>query len=401
MKLYAEISKRDEESRMVWGYASTEATDSQGEVIKADAISAALADYMKFANIREMHQPSAVGVTKEAAMTEKGLFIGAHVVDDIAWNKVKAGVYKGFSIGGQALKRDDTNKNTITEIRLTEISLVDRPANPEALFELWKGDGMSNEMTKEQAVERLAEMLNKGEIDPVELVKSFEKKEEPKEEPKSEEEPKEEPKAEEKPKEEPKVDEEPKEEPKEELKEEPKEEPKSEEEPKEEPKAEEKPKEEPKVDEEPKEEPKEELKEEPKEEPKSEEEPKEEPKAEEKPKEEPKVEEDKKSKKSDSAEDLKKAEDFGDLLKAELAKADEKHAEEIAKFEKLAGDLSEKLEKMASRLKELEDIPAAAKGSLMSVSKASDVDSVAKEEEPADAMSAIKKIHQSGGIRFR
>jgi HK97 family phage prohead protease len=185
MKLYAEISKRDEEKRMVWGYASTEAVDSHGEIIKREAIDMALADYMKFANLREMHQASAVGVVKEATMMEKGLFIGAKIVDSSAWEKIKEGVYKGFSIGGQALKRDETNKTTITALRLTEISLVDRPANPEALFEIWKGEGI--EMTKEQAVEKLAEMLNKGDIDPVELVSILEKKAEPKEDKESEE----------------------------------------------------------------------------------------------------------------------------------------------------------------------------------------------------------------------
>ena len=62
MRLYAKITKIDQAEQMVFGYASTEALDSQGEIVKREALEAALPDYMRFANIREMHQPSAVGV---------------------------------------------------------------------------------------------------------------------------------------------------------------------------------------------------------------------------------------------------------------------------------------------------------------------------------------------------
>lgn len=137
MKLFAAIQKRDEEQRMVWGYASTEAIDSQGEVVKLDAIKGAWDDYMKHANIREMHQPSAVGKCKEYEFDDKGVMIGVKVVDDVAWKKVQEEVYTGFSIGGKALNKVD---GTITQLRLTEISLVDRPANPEALITVWKGE---------------------------------------------------------------------------------------------------------------------------------------------------------------------------------------------------------------------------------------------------------------------
>src|SRR5258708_31242259 len=138
MKLFAEITKIDRERRMVFGYASTEALDSQGEVVRKEAIEAALPDYMRFANIREMHQPSAVGVAKEAAIDDKGLYLAARIVDDEAWNKVTEGVYKGFSIGGRVTDRDRAQKHVITGVELMEISLVDRPANPEAVIELYK-----------------------------------------------------------------------------------------------------------------------------------------------------------------------------------------------------------------------------------------------------------------------
>ena len=138
MKLFAPIAKIDETEHMVFGYASTEALDHQGEIVRKEAIEAALPDYMRFANIREMHQPSAVGVAEEAALDEKGLHLAAKIVDDEAWQKVTAGVYKGFSIGGRVTARDPAAPHIITGVDLLEISLVDRPANPEAVIELYK-----------------------------------------------------------------------------------------------------------------------------------------------------------------------------------------------------------------------------------------------------------------------
>jgi hypothetical protein len=49
-----------------------------------------------------------------------------------------AGVYKGFSIGGRITARDPADRNIITGLELSEISVVDRPANPEAVFDCWK-----------------------------------------------------------------------------------------------------------------------------------------------------------------------------------------------------------------------------------------------------------------------
>ncbi len=138
MRFYWPIAKVDAEQRMVWGYASTDAQDDQGETVTREALAAALDDYMRFANIREMHQPSAVGIATEAAVDARGLYIGARIVDADAWQKVVEGVYKGFSIGGRVTARDSADRRLITALHLTEISVVDRPANPEAVFDCWK-----------------------------------------------------------------------------------------------------------------------------------------------------------------------------------------------------------------------------------------------------------------------
>ncbi len=138
MRFYWPIAKVAAEQRMVWGYASTETEDDQGETVTREALAAALDDYMSFANIREMHQASAVGIAKEAAVDGKGLYLAAKIVDADAWQKVVEGVYKGFSIGGRVTARDAADRRLITGLHLTEISVVDRPANPEAVFDCWK-----------------------------------------------------------------------------------------------------------------------------------------------------------------------------------------------------------------------------------------------------------------------
>src|SRR6266478_1105973 len=138
MRLYGAIEKVEPQGDgtvCVHGIVTSEAVDDQGEVIRADAMRAAIPDYMRFPALREMHQLSAAGTTLEAEVCEDGTTrIVAHVVDPIAVAKVKNQVYRGFSIGGRVTQREAGNPKTITSLILNEISLVDRPANPEAIF---------------------------------------------------------------------------------------------------------------------------------------------------------------------------------------------------------------------------------------------------------------------------
>jgi len=160
-KIFIPFEKVDKDKKMVYGYISTEVEDSQGEVVKRKAIKKAWADYMKFANIREMHQPSAVGVTKEFMHDKHGTWIGAKIVDKDAWEKVKEKVYKGFSIGGRVLEKVG---NVIKAIELFEISIVDRPANPEAVFEMVKRDDSKQ---KVELIVKIFDNIMKKEVEKV------------------------------------------------------------------------------------------------------------------------------------------------------------------------------------------------------------------------------------------
>lgn len=156
ISVYSPFVRVNKEKREVTGIATNEAVDSYGDIVRYDAVKEAMPEYMKFGNIREMHESKAAGTVKDFSLNDddKELEITVKVVDDMAWTKVVEGVYKGFSIGGEILesvarmimgKDADGNEMEmpsggmdILSIKLIEISLVDRPANPEALISSYK-----------------------------------------------------------------------------------------------------------------------------------------------------------------------------------------------------------------------------------------------------------------------
>lgn len=180
-KLYAEITKtepQDDGTIRVWGYASSEAVDCDGEVITADAMKAAIPDYMRFGAVREMHDPKkAAGTAIDISVQDDGrTLFGAHVVDPVAVKKVQTGVYKGFSIGGRVPKDGRVKKSDgvveITSLQLSEVSLVDRPANPEAVFTCFKADGAApgeKDGETDEAAEKADETAERPGQEPAEV----------------------------------------------------------------------------------------------------------------------------------------------------------------------------------------------------------------------------------------
>ncbi len=154
---FASFEKASPEQRIVVGYASSERVDGQNDIVDSEALNQALGDYMQWANLREMHQPKAIGKVlsatpvrgtiqlKDGSKLTNPLRIIAQIVDNDTWDKVKSGVLKGFSIGGKVLqalteKMGGKDVRRITGLQLHEISLVDRPANPDARIVLMKRD---------------------------------------------------------------------------------------------------------------------------------------------------------------------------------------------------------------------------------------------------------------------
>ena len=139
---FRKVSENPDGTLTVEGIASTGARDSMGEIVLPSAMKAAIPDYLAFPAIREMHDSAkAAGTALSCSVDETGAtVVSALIVDPVAILKVSQGVYRGFSIGGQVLKRDPVDRSIITELRLTEISICDRPANPECVLTMFKAD---------------------------------------------------------------------------------------------------------------------------------------------------------------------------------------------------------------------------------------------------------------------
>lgn len=168
MHLFAQISKIDESRREVWGVATSEILDKEGEIFDypsskpyfkawSDEIAKAT-DGKSLGNVREMHEPSAVGKLIEIGFDDelKEVRVAAKIVDDEAWRKCMQGVYTGFSIGGTYVKAWKDGEYTRYTAKPVEISVVDNPCNPGAHFTAVKADG-SCEVIKFAAKNRPAD----------------------------------------------------------------------------------------------------------------------------------------------------------------------------------------------------------------------------------------------------
>jgi hypothetical protein len=169
VRLSLPFAKVDKERRIVSGFASLDNVDKQGDIVTAEASMKAFSAFR--GNIREMHQPSAVGkmvsfkqdryFDAETKKFYNGVFVSAYVSKGAqdAWEKVLDGTYTGFSIGGRMNKWDDgydeKSDSTIRIIKdydLVELSLVDSPANQFAnIMSVEKVDGV--DVVKGQDVE--------------------------------------------------------------------------------------------------------------------------------------------------------------------------------------------------------------------------------------------------------
>jgi hypothetical protein len=153
------FSKVDQQRRIVSGFATLDNVDKQNDIVTTDA---SLDAFKRFrGNIREMHQPTAVGkmvsfkedkyFDPETNKFYTGVYVSAYVSKGAqdTWEKVLDGTYTGFSIGGRMVKWDDAyDEKMDSQIRvikkydLVELSLVDNPANQFAsILSIEKVDG--------------------------------------------------------------------------------------------------------------------------------------------------------------------------------------------------------------------------------------------------------------------
>jgi|APSaa5957512535_1039671.scaffolds.fasta_scaffold00879_20 hypothetical protein len=156
LQLSFPISFIKKEERVVVGIATSDNIDKSGDVVDFQASVSAFGNWQ--GNIREMHQPLAVGKAvgyrsvdiNHEGQNFKGIEVSAYISKgaEDTWQKVLDGTLSAFSIGGRIMERvEDEHRmfrgqpvSVVTEYELGELSLVDNPANPAANITLVKAD---------------------------------------------------------------------------------------------------------------------------------------------------------------------------------------------------------------------------------------------------------------------
>lgn len=144
---------------VVYGKATDDSIDIDQQICDADWLDRAMPAWFKSGgNIREQHSNIAAGVAKEYEAKGSEHYITALVVDPVSVKKVETGVLKGFSIGikNPRLTRDNKAANgRIIDGQIVEVSLVDRPANPNCQLVLAKSAaGESTLVQAEDLIEK-------------------------------------------------------------------------------------------------------------------------------------------------------------------------------------------------------------------------------------------------------
>ena len=163
--------KRDDGTLMVYGKATDDSLDIDQQICDPLWLDRAMPEWFKSGgNIREQHSSIAAGVAKEYEKKADGHYIHALVVDPISVKKVDTGVLKGFSIGIKSPRvvRDQKAANgRIIDGQIVEVSLVDRPANPNCQLVLAKSvDGETGMWKTEELIEKEQTREDNGRFGP-------------------------------------------------------------------------------------------------------------------------------------------------------------------------------------------------------------------------------------------
>jgi hypothetical protein len=174
------FTKVDKTKRTVTGIATANNLDTDGDIMELQGSIEAFRNWP--GNIREMHKPEAVGKMLDfrapvpvewQGQVYDGLEVTVYVSKgaENTWQKVLDGTLRGFSIGGGVLEKSveydrssEVVARRVSKYMLTELSLVDNPANPAALVTMFKRE-------KDAAGED--ELVYKAQDDPVKLSRVF------------------------------------------------------------------------------------------------------------------------------------------------------------------------------------------------------------------------------------
>jgi hypothetical protein len=131
----------------IYGKATDDSVDADEQIVDADFARKALAEWFStFANVRQMHStnmaPAGRGVSLEDL--PDGQYVKSKIVEPTAIKLVDEGVYQGYSVGisRPRIVRDSRARGgRIVDGKIVELSVVDRPANTMAKFQIAKMAG--------------------------------------------------------------------------------------------------------------------------------------------------------------------------------------------------------------------------------------------------------------------
>ena len=156
---YAALEKADKNADgtlTVYGKATDDSIDIDQQICDNEWLKQAMPEWMSAGgNVREQHSAIAAGVATDYEAKSDGHYITALVVDPVSVKKVETGVLKGFSIGirnPRVIRDEKAVGGRIAGGTIVEISLVDRPANPNAKLMLAKAAESGELMKVKQGV---------------------------------------------------------------------------------------------------------------------------------------------------------------------------------------------------------------------------------------------------------
>lgn len=164
---YFSIEKADRNSdgtMTVYGKATDDSLDIDQQICDGDWLKKAMPAWFKSGgNVREQHSNIAAGVATDYEFKTDGHYITALVVDPVSVKKVDAGVLKGFSVGikNPRVVRDNKAANgRIIDGQIVEVSLVDRPANPNCQLVLAKSVDGEKDLVQVEELHEKEELEN-------------------------------------------------------------------------------------------------------------------------------------------------------------------------------------------------------------------------------------------------
>lgn len=170
--------------RIVVGFATLDNIDKSGDIVTSDASMKAFSRFR--GNIRYMHERMPVGklidyqpavfYDEETQSQHNGVQVTVKIseAEDAVWTKCQDGTLSGFSIGGNVVKTSYVydeklakNVQVIEDYELTELSLVDNPANQFANITAIRksADGKvheGDELQMSGSIEKVFEINTKG-----------------------------------------------------------------------------------------------------------------------------------------------------------------------------------------------------------------------------------------------